>query len=64
MRGPYKTKSFLSGPIDVGFLTALLLSGLLIHLIYGEGPQKLLVESGSDFNRVVITAMHMNETNW
>ena len=49
--------------MTLGFLSALLLSGLPIYLIHG-GPRKLLVEHGSEYNRVVITAMHMNETNW
>ncbi|CAI7571861.1 unnamed protein product [Penicillium bialowiezense] len=48
----------------IGFLGALLLSGVVIHFIHGGGPRKLLVEAGSEYNRVVVSAMHTNETNW
>ncbi|KAI1077708.1 hypothetical protein F5B20DRAFT_259428 [Whalleya microplaca] len=50
--------------IMVSFYSIVLLTGMIIFLLHGGKPRRLRVEHGSDYNRLVVVAEHMNETNW
>jgi hypothetical protein len=39
-------------------------TGLVVFALYGIHPRRLLVPTGSGYNRLVVVARHMNETDW
>jgi hypothetical protein len=50
--------------ITLGFLATIILSGAVVYFIHGSERRNFQPRGGSEYNRVIITAMHMNETNW
>ncbi|OTA68495.1 hypothetical protein K449DRAFT_419170 [Hypoxylon sp. EC38] len=50
----------------VAFYLIVPLTGVLIYMLHGSKPRKLgaKADGGSDFNRLVLVARHMNEVDW
>ncbi|KAK2002784.1 hypothetical protein LX36DRAFT_651885 [Colletotrichum falcatum] len=46
------------------FLVVVPLTGLVIRAIFGSSPRQLRISPPSDYNRLVVAASHMNETEW
>lgn len=50
--------------LALSFLIVVILTGTAIHTLHNCEPRKLGIRGGSNFNRLVIVARHMNETEW
>ncbi|KAF2180429.1 hypothetical protein K469DRAFT_753409 [Zopfia rhizophila CBS 207.26] len=50
--------------LALAFLVAVPFTGSVVLFLHGSRPRRLLSEKGSRFNRLVVVAAHMNETNW
>jgi hypothetical protein len=57
--------SFLTGSyLAFAFLMLMPGTGLLVFLVYGYKPRQLLVEKGSDYNRLVVATADVNGRDW
>ncbi|KAI0158322.1 hypothetical protein GGR57DRAFT_510494 [Xylariaceae sp. FL1272] len=54
----------LKSYISLTFLLVVPLTGAVVHVTRGGVQPTLRNTSGSDYNRLVVSALHMNETNW
>ncbi|KAL7936853.1 hypothetical protein V8C35DRAFT_293990 [Trichoderma chlorosporum] len=54
----------LNSWISLSFLLVIPVTGAVIFCLYGTKPRRLLVESESDYNRLVVVTEHMNSTDW
>jgi hypothetical protein len=50
--------------LALAFMLVISLTGSVISIMYGGRPRRLRVEHGSQYNRLVVAALHMNETRW
>jgi hypothetical protein len=50
--------------VTLAYTMILLLTGWVVSIMYGGKPRQLRVEHGSKYNRLVVAALHMNETRW
>lgn len=50
--------------LSLAFLCAVSATGFVTFSLYGRTPRRLLVESTSNYNRVVVVAEHMNTIDW
>ncbi|KAF5579835.1 peptidase family M3 [Fusarium pseudocircinatum] len=50
--------------ICFSFVLLLPATGIVVSLLFGTGPRKLLVEAPSNYVRLVIIAEHMNTDSW
>ncbi|KAL4928128.1 uncharacterized protein BDV17DRAFT_101256 [Aspergillus undulatus] len=50
--------------VALGFLVAIPATGLVISALFGSRPRKLLIDSHSRYNRLVLVTKHMNHTDW
>jgi hypothetical protein len=50
--------------VALGFLVAIPATGLVISALFGSRPRKLLVDTHSRYNRLVLVTKHMNHTDW
>lgn len=50
--------------LSSSFLIVVTLTGITIHIAHSCEPRKLGKADGSNFNRLVIVAQHMNEREW
>ena len=48
----------------LAFLAAIPLTGITISHVQATGPRWLRLENGSEYNRLVVAAQHMNEMHW
>ncbi|KAI2472374.1 hypothetical protein F4781DRAFT_360284 [Annulohypoxylon bovei var. microspora] len=58
------TTSILKCYISVVFLLIIPATGIVIYITRGGDTPTLRVRCGSDYNRLVVAALHMNETDW
>lgn len=57
--------SYLLGCYVAGaFLVLMPGTGLLVSLIHGSKPRQLLVDKGTDYNRMVVVTENVNGSNW
>ncbi|KAL6801456.1 hypothetical protein GGI42DRAFT_326421 [Trichoderma sp. SZMC 28013] len=54
----------LNSWISFYFLLVIPITGVVIFCLYGIKPRRFLVESESDYNRLVVVTEHMNSTDW
>ena len=50
--------------LALAFLVIVTITGGVVLLIHGCRPRRLLIEDDSPYNRLVVTAEHINATNW
>ncbi|KAI1371119.1 hypothetical protein F4677DRAFT_436394 [Hypoxylon crocopeplum] len=50
--------------LSLAFLILMPLTGIVVLALYGINPRGLLVDSSSDFNRLILVAEHENTMNW
>jgi hypothetical protein len=50
--------------LATSYLALMPVTGLVVFALYGSHPRRLLVPTGSGFNRLVVVAHHMNATDW
>ncbi|KAF6224655.1 hypothetical protein HO173_012927 [Letharia columbiana] len=50
--------------LALAFLVIVPLTGSVVLLIHGSRPRGLLIEHNSPYNRLIVTAEHLNATNW
>ncbi|GES56966.1 peptidase family m3 [Aspergillus terreus] len=50
--------------VSLGFLVAVPATGLVISALFGSRPRKLLVDTHSAYNRLVLVTKHTNHTDW
>ncbi|KAI1206348.1 uncharacterized protein F4807DRAFT_439762 [Annulohypoxylon truncatum] len=50
--------------ISAAFLLVIPATGTIVYITRGGDPPTLRVTRGSNYNRLVIAALHMNETDW
>ncbi|KAI1100208.1 hypothetical protein F4804DRAFT_319653 [Jackrogersella minutella] len=50
--------------VSAAFLLVIPATGFVIYITRGGDPPTLWVTSGSNYNRLVVAALHMNETDW
>ncbi len=50
--------------LALAFLVIVPLTGSVVLLIHGSRPRRLLIEDDSPYNRLIVTAEHLNATNW
>jgi hypothetical protein len=62
--GLFALSAVLQCYITLAFLATIILSGAVVYFVHGGERRKFQPRGGSEYNRVIITAMHMNETNW
>ncbi|KAK4224279.1 hypothetical protein QBC38DRAFT_24757 [Podospora fimiseda] len=54
----------LSLHIAATFLLLMPVTGIFVHLIHGGRPRRLLVNSMSDYDRMVVVSEHSNSADW
>lgn len=51
--------------LTLAFMIVVSLTGTVISAIHGSKPRRLrITDHGSQYNRLVVSALHMNETRW
>ncbi|KAI0002609.1 hypothetical protein F4779DRAFT_622243 [Xylariaceae sp. FL0662B] len=50
--------------LSLAFLVLMPLTGSVVLVLYGINPRRLLVNSASEFNRLILVAEHLNATDW
>jgi hypothetical protein len=50
--------------ISLAFLILMPMTGTVVMLLYGINPRRLLINSASQFNRLVLVTQHENAMDW
>jgi hypothetical protein len=50
--------------LSLAFIVMMPVTGVVVFTIYGNNPRRLLVNTTSDFNRLIVVAEHENTANW
>ncbi|RHZ67142.1 uncharacterized protein CDV56_107392 [Aspergillus thermomutatus] len=50
--------------LSLAFLVAIPATGLVVSVLFGSRPRRLLVDGHSSYNRLVLVTKHMNHMDW